>query len=311
MYCAQISIEIPQFLTHFTFTVIGSPIWITHSHFVEMNHAPKSPERLSSKKKVMMTCLTGGYPKLQLLLGKGELPTCPACQHLVKEHRFCFADMKTHIERMLSHADGSNSTDAEGDAPGRKDQGAEMAATQEQPPTEQKGQTQEEDDPFAYAKSHAPVIQLLNPGDFGKAYPFRCTVCKSKSWPQGKVGNLNYPRAGTVRHFLDKHLSCPTHLNNLAELDAKKPSASAGAVECQGLAMDDPRCSGKLRDYKHEFERWVCMANLDLFGKHVYSKEASGWIIHAQACLKKTAPAPPGARSVCMECMRLGGAVVW
>ena len=55
----------------------------------------------------------------------------------------------------------------------------------------QKGQQAREDepeptDPFAYAKQHHPVISLLPNGTAGKAYPFRCNVCKSRRQPGGE-----------------------------------------------------------------------------------------------------------------------------
>ena len=165
-----------------------------------------------------------------------------------------------------------------------------------------------------FVRSFAPVIELLPPGSFGKSLPFRCSVCTTGRWPNGKVGDLCIPRMAPVKHFLFQHLNSNTHKQNLLRsekevLDAAVPEAAK--IECLGIYLDDPEAARHLFKFKPEMELWLSMANFEgsASSKHGYKLISNRWHIRSGACLKEIEKNPANeSMPVCEQCYSLGAA---
>ena len=82
--------------------------------------------------------------------------------------------------------------------------------------TEENGDMDEQHDgPEAcrvWMKQHEPTIELLPPGTYNKKYPYRCRLCRTRGWPDGRVGELGRLKLYSVKHFVERHLKSDMHL---------------------------------------------------------------------------------------------------
>ncbi|CAK8991551.1 Uncharacterized protein SCF082_LOCUS2894 [Durusdinium trenchii] len=236
--------------------------------------------RKASLKKTAV-CPVGGYVSLQqhLLLGNAEAATskCHACQELLKRCRFS-------AERLQQELDDPTGELATTSKP--EDQNAAREVCEEPPEVKEEidpdAKEDQDSDPFAYAKKFPGVIELLPPGSLGKTFPFKCLVCKSKTQPQGKVGELSLAKHYSVKYFIDKHLGCVTHKRNLASLSQTAQEAGAASMEdeertvpCSGLVLNNEENAGHLFSLQKEFGLWVSMTNLSQLAVHKYEQDKS------------------------------------
>lgn len=242
---------------------------------------PNAPWCRKASLKKTAVCPVGGYVSLQqhLLLGNAEAATskCHACQELLKRCRFS-------AERLQQELDDPTGELATTSKP--EDQNAAREVCEE--PREVKeeidpdAKEDQDSDPFAYAKKFPGVIELLPPGSHGKTFPFKCLVCKSKTQPQGKVGELSLAKHYSVKYFIDKHLGCVTHKRNLASLSQTAQEAGAASMEdeertvpCSGLVLNNEENAGHLFSLQKEFGLWVSMTNLSQLAVHKYEQDKS------------------------------------
>ena len=184
-----------------------------------------------------------------------------------------------------------------------------------------RAQAEDEDadmDPWDYVrKTGGRHIELLPAGSYGKAFPFRCTLCKTRRMPEGKINDLCFPDLKSVKYFLGQHLDSNTHVKKLREYELKSnPEAQKNApepVECSGLQTTDPVMARSLYVYLAEFNLWASMANFASQAnvKHSYTFDANSksWTIKAGNCLKTTAPDPLNSdktHHTCGKCWGLG-----
>ena len=234
-------------------------------------------------------CTDGGFVRLQTNLLHEKPVGCHACQALLRSCNFDASEFAAAIaddamsKPMLAIEDAPRKADTQDDA----------------------ADVEEQEDPLDYVRSFAPVIELLDPGTFGKSLPFRCVICKSKSQPDGKVGNLNYLTKTAVTHFLRQHLDSATHQRNLKAYEIAKHGKP---VPCEALLVSDPS-AGCLYEVQKEFELWVGHANLKVLAKHEYWKDVNKdqWFIRAARCQKECLPSA-GCRPMCAQCQELGKA---
>ena len=270
-------------------------------HFLE-----SSFHRLAPLKHVK-DCKEGGFLHLQNNLKEGKLPSCKACQNLLQDRNFSMDGLQEALRQ--AEEDGQDAAEAppgNGDA-GREDRGIV-------PPARLRGD-KEAEDPLAYARSFHPMIELLPPGEYGKKLPFRCKLCTSRAFPEGKVGDLIRMRADSVKYFLNSHFGSQLHQQNLQRShDPLAEDTGSGTLidrECGGLEVNNELHSGALgKIWQKEFDVWMNQANLEQFGKHKYwqtkTRHGSGWVIRASQC-KKTVKADPELESpICRECLKLG-----
>ena len=237
-------------IVQFSFTMSG--------HFIESaRHAPM---------KKVNACEDGGFRKLKAKLLSGDPIKCRACEDLLTMTGFSHQCLETEVLQFLGSPQSQPSQQSAEDSALQREQDDKTSGNGE---CENEGddadagekkevETEGPPDPFHYAKQHEPIITLLPPGHFGKSYPYRCNIRKSKTQPQGKIGNLNVAKAKSVRFFLDQRLDCATHKRNYKRyMDEKNgcatPASRGILMQCEALSVNDPQCAGSLHARKQEF----------------------------------------------------------
>ena len=149
------------------------------------------------------------------------------------------------------------------------------------------------------------MITLLAPGSFGKRVPYRCNICRSKKWPEGKVGELDVLRLGSVKNFLGQHFISQFHIDCLKK---EKEEPAEDKVKCEGLCVSSPT-AGKLFAHREDFNIWATIANFEGCAKHKYWRDANSdtWFVRSSACLVDCSPNPGAEHAVCNTCLQLGG----
>ena len=212
--------------------------------------------------KAIRKCPDGGYKLLRHKLtesvhGPMYEPDCPACQWLLKDTKFNLDNMRKIVQDRL-----------EGDAAAPEplpDEAGEDGDGEE-------GEPAQKVDPLEYPKSLFPVIQILPAGSHGKTLPYRCTVCKTKGQPEGKIGEMSRLCKNVVDHFVKQHVKSSTHIKNL---NKQKKRENATLVDCRGVKVNDPVYGKYLFELQKEFSIWATHTNLKLFAKHTYWHDAN------------------------------------
>ena len=154
--------------------------------------------------------------------------------------------------------------------------------------------------------STVDCISLLPLGTHGKRVPYRCSLCTSPMWPNGKVGEADRFRLDSVKHFVTRHLSSNQHIQALKkeEVMAEKKAT----VTCNGLSIADPMSGNFLYAYRDEVAIWGSMCNFEEHAKHVYTRNASQgtWTIQAHNCEKEVEQEDELETPACPTCKKLG-----
>lgn len=268
--------------------------------------------------KGITACDEGGFKKLQYKLLNGEKTGCVACQDLLCHTGFCHQELEKEVLAFLGQPDlpkaESPAAIAESATPADDSEKAEKGENQQdaEDGNAKDDENAESFDPFAVVRQHEPIITLLEPGQYGKAYPFRCNICKSKTQPEGKIGNLCVAKAKSIKHFLNQHLESMTHKRNLRQHLERQDGINAKSretwVDCDALRIKDPHCAGILSACQKEFGLWASLSNLSTFAKHQYWYDASqdSWCIRSAHCMKRCPVSTKIARHVCEKCLQLG-----
>lgn len=153
---------------------------------------PETLARHAPAKKAT-SCALGGYVALQRRLvaqcGGVEVQPigCPACHYVLKEGGFEIATLDKFIQQALDqgHANIPELMGPSKQEDKTEDKTEDKKAEQMPEPSN----PHEDVDPFRYVRQFYPAISLLPPGMGGKAFPFRCNVCKTRR--QRGMGNTN------------------------------------------------------------------------------------------------------------------------
>ena len=165
-----------------------------------------------------------------------------------------------------------------------------------------------------FLKRFEGIIQLLPSGSFGKRVPYRCLICRNRTQPFGRVGELSKMRYGYVKHFVNQHCKGDKHRCNLRILRGedviKQPMA-----KCEALCVGDPEVAGRLYQHQDIFSLWASMCNFQDHARHKYRRDANNesWIIRSASCEEECEAPKSGSRPVCKACLALGGphGVTW
>ena len=261
---------------------------------------------------------------MQLTLLKGQVPECKICKALLDKKGFNEDELSGYVHNALQELNGPEKATAEvhDEQPGEELEKEKECQGQQGDEKEAPG-SQKEDiqvdvlGPFEYVERFRPHIELLEPGTLGRKLPYRCNLCKTGGYPNGKIGDFCTPRA--MIGWVDRH--CKTHLHQkmLARFEAAKenaglpPEPAEKFVDCQGIFLDDKMTAGHLYEIRREFDIWATYANIKRFARHSYVKDQNRdtWCIHAQKCKKTCEPTLSG-EPICRECLSLGKAkAVW
>lgn len=131
--------------------------------------------------KKVNTCAVGGFVALRNLLLSPDCTSdiletlkCRACRELLESSSFSFDTLQLEVSKA---PDKFSPTCTSANLAAETCPAPAPAPMESDPPKE------DDEDPFAYAKKFAPAIQLLAPGSFSKAYPYVCTLCRTRRQP--------------------------------------------------------------------------------------------------------------------------------
>ena len=238
-----------------------------------------------------MHCEHKGYKQVQMMLLKGTMVTCRACEEVLTSCGFVMDDLHKLILEEMAGDDETGENPAPQTNPLLQDIPDEDAP---------------EETIWAWINSLKPQILLLEPGSYGKKVPYRCIHCRTKRWPEGRVGDCSRNNVRSIRHFLVQHIGSDSHYESVM---SKRPQQLVPNVPCEGLCVNVKETAGVLYDYQNEFAIWAGMANFSQYASHSYWRECNDnrWCIRSQACLKETEIVPGRTRQVCPQCVLLGG----
>ena len=174
-------------------------------------------------------CPEGGYKAFKEKLLNGELPQCPVCCELLKKHGVDLEGIEACKSDQFRIDISDHEGEAEGAAPDAEDQESELAERQRC---------------IDFVKSHEPIIQLVEGADCSLKY--KCTICKTASFPDGRENALPKLRLKDVKHFLRQHLVTPKHQRNLQRSSgpAEPDTVAPQVFDCEGYVVSNPRSPG-------------------------------------------------------------------
>ena len=293
--------------------------------FWEVEGNPELLARMATCKKVN-ACPDGGYKKLQLkILGNREIK-CKICKLLMDDYKFSQEDCERAQLGELDDIADQVLVDVNQENQQEEKKG-EINGNQQHQQEEKKGEIhrnrrrqQEDEDESSddnnnrytrveaamYLKSFEPMFTLLPAGSFGKKVPVRCNICKSKSWPNGKVLEMGKLRPYMVKHFVKQHMQSSTHFRHAKKLE--EPVITVDKAPCQGLNIEDEENANMLYTYRAEFELWATYSNFADCAKHEYTREKNNgpWTARSYHCLGMCHMRPNVERQVCPKCLELG-----
>ena len=257
--------------------------------------------------KRAITCGHQKFKSLQVALLENQEIKCAACQEMLTECKFsnealqtCLLDRverKSHLQERLqsvaptadfSRKVGPNKSDGKEDPEKEADDGID-----------------EEQAIDAFCKSVEHVITFLPAGSFGRKLPYRCKVCRTSGFPQGKIGELGRRRLYNFQHFIGIHLDSDMHRRYMAANEVLHVSEQL--VECDGLSIKDATAAGRLHKFHSEFSVWATFANLPELAQHTYWQDANKdtWFVRSKNCLKELPDPGHGFSRVCTNCRKL------
>ena len=270
------------------------------------------PFRMAPLKKAGI-CTEDGFVSLQQkLLDRKEIK-CSPCLQLLQTHGYkCsnhFQELKLEVPADQPQERGQ---DPEPDKAPGDDEKPQKETYEEK---RERRRREFNNDPWALVRSHAPTITLLPPGSFRRAHPFRCSACKTRRAPDGKVGDLCQATFNAVHWFLYQHLDCDSHQKKVANLAGKLGARAAPleVVDCSGLCVSDLMMGGKVYNFKEEFNIWLSMnkPNTHLattHHKYWFDKDLDSWFARSKNCKLRCEKLPEQDSAMCTECEKLGSA---
>lgn len=241
-------------------------------------------------------CQNGGFLRFQANVRLGRDIGCASCHEVLEANSFNAEELKQYVSQPAVPLEDAPDARREDGDDGNKDQKGQCDGGE---PVSQMESCLE------YIRSLSPIIQLEENG-IRKGYKiaYRCTICRSKKQPTGKVNSLVRPKLPVVKHFLKQHMELPTHRKNLKDYERAQASPSEKPV-CSGLCINDSdTCLAK---YIDEFRMWATHTVISgKWTEHRYWSELSTdkWFVQHKGCggvIDK-----PGM-SACTLCTNLGG----
>lgn len=225
---------------------------------------------------------------------------CDVCKELLWKHKFNANAMSDTMNSMLDGTFQQTMFPSGGE----KREAKMVESDDEDVDTRTMGLT--------FLRTLEPMFTLLPKGMFGKKYPLKCTICRTRTFPDGKILEMTSLREKTCRHFVTQHMKCATHQQRAKQQIAEFQTPK---VKCQALCVNDPENGSKLYTYKNEFALWAQHSNFVEMAKHPYFHDAGGdgWFVRAASCLQETEERPNRQFQTCSACLVLGGShgVAW
>ena len=242
-------------------------------------------------------CSLGGLRELQVALLAEKEITCEACCLLLKTCKFDKGEMDKWVDACLRGEKPVRAPGISAKPKGEKNEEELEELTLDQlpepEPKKKRGENQDEQI-HAWIRTLEPYIQLLPSGTFGKAVPYKCTVCKTPCWPQGFVGECSEMKLGSVQHFVGKHMQSSRHQEAVRAfhdtiqpddpdesgipVDREKHMVKCTGIEFSG-ATSEPHFEHYLFRYHEQVELWGSMTNFEDLARNSYShnKTSGHW----------------------------------
>jgi len=245
--------------------------------------------------KKLNACPDGGFAKLQLrLLANGEVK-CNVCKQLMETYKFSSVALAQAIDDWLA---GKPVLQPVADAPEAQAQRepeketsnaeVEQSSRPEKETSIEEAEQSSRDAAIAYIQS----MEFLTPlpsGGFGKKVPVRCSICRTKAFPEGKILEMSALKLNMVRHFVTQHVRSSTHYrHSVAREQEAEAIVCPEMASCEGLCIDDER-AGKLFLHKKEFGLWASFANFEGCAVREYWQKpnSTSWCMRSQRCEKQ------------------------
>lgn len=171
--------------------------------------------------KKARVCTDAGFARMKTNLREGILPHCQACVDLLQFHDVTLEKVQYVISNCGEPPEAPGKRGEQGADPGKGKRENGYTACVE------------------YVKDHGlGEVELITEGTAEKPIlKYRCTLCRTKHQPKGKLNHLGPPVLKNVEYFVQRHLNCPTHL-------AKREKRTSGAVPTyQPAKIPCPGCS--------------------------------------------------------------------
>ena len=265
--------------------------------------------------KKVTYCKGGGYKKLMHLLLEDKEVECSICKQLFERFKFSRDDFGKKVEESL--ADNLNKEPQDPER-GAEHEQAEQAEEDEDvmvgsliPKSQRKKRVENQDAEITeWMKNFEPHIKLLPPGSYGKKVPYQCALCTTPSWPEGRVGECDEYRLGSIKYFIGKHVLNETHKRKLRQHDGEvEPEFQDEVRTCSGFVVEQDFEGNTLRNYNEEVAMWAKMTNLNEHARHNYTQNASEgtWKIQSSKCMKEYKASPGSDTPACQKCVELAG----
>lgn len=268
-YLASIGVTWPVFQRqHYRRTGSNcSEVWMGEDGFVcTMCYVWNLSVRLNGAKSVS-SCDAGGFVNLQRRFMQDDFDVsnfrCTICQSLLESHQFSEEKLKEALLDALKHSKVpellplQNAVDGETDEQPKPERAEPLLNTMS-----------------ALIASYDGVFVQLEPGKHGKKFPVRCMVCKTHSFPDGKVIDMSSGKVSAAAHFLRQHCASAKHQRSMIAQEALEGEAHIAPefVECEAYLLDG-KGTGLLQKFITEMNLWATFVNLPEFAKHRYLKD--------------------------------------
>ena len=254
--------------------------------------------------KKVTYCKGGGYKKLMHLLLEDKETECSICKQLLEKCKFSRENFRKKVEDSLA-----DNLPVEPQQQPEDDEDAMVGELIPKVQRQKRGDNQDAEI-VEWLKKYEPYIKLLPAGTYGKKVPYQCTLCKTLSWPEGRVGECDEYRLGSIKYFIGKHLVNETHKRHLRQHEGVvEPDVQEEVRTCTGFVVEEDFEGNILARFSEETAMWAKMSNLSEFASHHYTQNASEgrWKIQSRKCEKEYKVCPRYERPACQKCIELAG----
>ena len=269
---------------------------LTYHEFVR-----KHQSGIALKKSAI--CADEGWASFKERLAGLKFPECTACQQILEWYGLS----KDSLEQFFSNPE---ELAKQVPVPAEQAKGADSGAGP-QPDADPEEEIPEVDQVRKYMATLAPVIQLVD--EPNKPFQYRCTVCRSRKQPEGKLNKLS-SKIHQAKWLMNKHLNSDTHIQKVNELQGSGNGVEVEAEDqiaspCPASCLSNPYSGGSLAFYSAEFHLYALHADLSGSDHKVWCEtNSSKWFIRHRECRKVLSGQPLSEFDCCSKCKSLGQA---
>eukprot|EP00435_Cladocopium_sp_Y103_P055676 s553_g18.t1 len=156
--------------------------------------------------------------------------------------------------------------------------------------------------------------QVLPRFGYRQKVPVRCTVCKSKKQPLGKVVDAVKLRAKDFKHFLSQHCKTDLHLKMMAKIrqeSMREEIPDPDPVRCEAFVLrEEEEEDTKLSVLRKNLLEWISWQGDCELRRHSYSFKTDSrgkiFTIRHEDCQQQVVVKCPEDVPICKECQKIG-----